>query len=196
MCWSAPQWLARGRRFSPWHHYECEIVAASPPLHLTAAEMNEVLCGFQLRENHRAPPEMVLSKSKSPSGGLNLRCTVIAAPPVRRFRSFSHICAIIIASFNATPVFIPQAPPPSAVASPSNSGMTPQTCLCLRSVFRRPTREIGTTNLPRHHRQARAAAVAVIIPPSRVPGSPHAVATRSKTRATVCVRRWVHTTIN
>ena len=73
------------------------------------------------------------------------------ATGARRFRSFSHICAIIIASFNATPVFIPQAPPPSAVASPSNSGMTPQTCLCLRSAFRRPTREIGTTNLPRRH---------------------------------------------
>ena len=113
--------------------------------------MDEVLCGFQLRENHRAPPEMVLSKSKSPSGGLNLRCTVMAAPPVRRFGSFSHICAIIIASSNATPVFIPQAPPPSAVASPSNSGTTPQTRLCLRSAFRRPTRELGTTNLPRRH---------------------------------------------
>ena len=46
--------------------------------------MNEVLCGFQLRENHWAPPEMVLSKSKSPSGGLNLRCTVTAAPRQRR----------------------------------------------------------------------------------------------------------------
>ena len=48
-------------------------------------------------------------------------------------------------------VFIPQAPPPCAVASPSNSGTTPQTRLCLRSAFRRPTRKIGTTNLPRRH---------------------------------------------
>ena len=54
------------------------------PFHRPAAEMYEVPRRFRLRQNHRAPPLVVLTKSKLPWGCLSWSHSEISTPRPRR----------------------------------------------------------------------------------------------------------------